>query len=254
VDEQAGWSLHIVYTNYLPELTLLISGKSTLLLTLLRLLELQSGKIELDGIDIRQVGLDLLRRRCFIAVSQDPLFLPNETLRFNLDPDGSETDDDVLVVALKTAGLWSHFFECDSGGNTATAVINISGPDEHPTLDRKVSLFEKLSAGQFQLLAICRALVKVGSLRRLGVKPVIILDEVTSSLDTATEAAIHRIVDNEFTKNGHTVIIVTHRIGALEEHTKAGRDAVALMTDGRLQEVIEAIGPATFQRLTRQME
>jgi ATP-binding cassette subfamily C (CFTR/MRP) protein 1 len=236
-------------------LTLHISGKSTLLLTLLRLLELQSGKIELDGIDIRQVGLDLLRRRCFIAVSQDPLFLPNETLRFNLDPDGSESDDDVLVVALKTAGLWSHFFEGDSGGNgRATTVINISGPDEHPILDRKVSLFENLSVGQFQLLALCRALVKVGSLRRLGVKPVILLDEVTSSLDTATEAAIHRIVDNEFTKNGHTVIIVTHRIGTLEEHTKAGRDAVALIADGRLQEVIEAIGPATFQRVTRQME
>jgi ATP-binding cassette subfamily C (CFTR/MRP) protein 1 len=198
----------------------------------------------------------LLRQRCFIAVSQDPLPLPNETLRFNLDPDASVSDD-VLVVALTKAGLWSHFVEGDdthfAGGEIATAIINISGFGEHPILDQKVSLFQELSVGQCQLFALCRALVKVSSLRRSGVKPVIVLDEVTSSLDTATESTIHRIIDDEFTEKGHTVIIVAHRLGALEEHTKIGRDVVALMADGRLQEVIENLEPATFQRF-RQME
>jgi ABC-type multidrug transport system fused ATPase/permease subunit len=96
-------------------------GKSTLLLSLLRLLELESGEIELDGIDIKQVGLDLLRRRCFVAVSQDPLVLPNEPLRFNLDPDASISDDD-LVAALNKAGLSSHFLESQmhSGEEPAT--------------------------------------------------------------------------------------------------------------------------------------
>jgi ABC-type multidrug transport system fused ATPase/permease subunit len=219
----------------------------------LRLLELESGKIEIDGIDIKQVGLDLLRRRCFIAISQDPLILPNETLRFNLDPDGSEPDD-VLVAALTTAGLWSHFFECDTHLSERRAtVINIPGSYEHPILDRKVTLFHKLSAGQCQLLSVCRALVKASSLRHSRVKPVIILDEVTSCLDAATESSINHIIDDEFSENGHTIIIVTHRLGALEGHIEAGRDVVALMADGKLQEVIEDVGPAMFQRF-REME
>lgn len=230
-----------------------ISGKSTLLLALLRLLELQSGKIELDGIDIKQVRLDLLRQQCFIAVSQDSLLLPNETLRFNLDPNASVSDE-VLVDALSKAGLWSHFFECDTqiGGEIAI-LINISGFGEHPILDRKVSLFQELSVGQCQLFALCRALVKANSLRSSGVKPVVILDEVTSSLDTATENTIHRIIDDEFTEKGHTVIIVAHRLGALETYTKTGRDFVALMADGRLQEVIEILEPASYRRF-RQIE
>ncbi|KAH1335782.1 hypothetical protein KXV68_005239 [Aspergillus fumigatus] len=229
------------------------SGKSTLLLSLLRLLELQSGQIELDGVDISQVRLDILRRRCFVAVSQDPLLLPNETLRFNLDPDASISDD-ALVVALNKVGLWSHFFEGHTyfGGEPAT-VINIPGSDEHPILDQKVSIFQELSVGQRQLFALCRALVKVSSLRHSGVKPVVILDEVTSFLDPVTESTIHRIVDEEFTDRGHTVIIVAHRLGALDEHTKTGRGALALMADGQLQEVIEDLGPVVFQRF-RQLE
>ncbi|GIK07230.1 hypothetical protein Aspvir_002888 [Aspergillus viridinutans] len=225
------------------------SGKSTLLLSLLRLLELESSQIELDGIDIRHVRLDLLRRRCFVAVSQEPLVLPNENLRFNLDPDASMPDD-VLVAALNKAGLWSHFFEGHtySGGEPAPT-LNISGSGRHPILDKKVSLFRKLSVGQSQLFALCRALVKARSLRDSGVKPVVLLDEVTSSLDPVTESTVHRIIDDEFTQNGHTVIIVAHRFGSMEKHTTNGRDAVALMADGQLEEVIEALGAATFERL-----
>ncbi|OKL59922.1 hypothetical protein UA08_04651 [Talaromyces atroroseus] len=227
---------------------LIVCGRtgSTLLLTLLRLLELQSGHIELDGIDIKQVRLDLLRQRCFVVVSQDPLILPNETLRWNLDPDTS-VPNDILVASLAKAGLWAHFFDSDRGRDVEIN-INASGFDAHPILDRKVSLFQELSVGQCQLFALCRALVKVNALRRSGVKPVIILDEVTSSLDTATESTIHQIIDDEFTEKGHTVIIVTHRLGALEEHAETGRDIVALIANGRVQEVIEDLGPATFQR------
>jgi ABC-type multidrug transport system fused ATPase/permease subunit len=220
------------------------------LLTLLRLLELQSGNIELDGIDIKHVRLDLLRQRCFIAVSQDPLLLPNETLRFNLDPDDSVTDN-ALVDALTETGLWSHFFEGNASfGEERATIIEISeNSDKHPILHRKLSQFQELSAGQCQLFAVCRALLKARFLRSAGLMPVIILDEVTSSLDVDTESSVYRIVDNEFTKKGHTAIIVAHRLGALEKYMETGRDAVALIADGRLQEVIEDIGPATFQRL-----
>ena len=220
------------------------SGKSTLLLTLLRLLELRSGKIKVDGIDIKSVKLDLLRQRCFIAVSQDPLILPEETLRFNLDPENSRSDKD-LIVALTKARLWSHFAESDyhiEGG------IAIPGFGAHPILDQKVSLLQELSVGQCQLFAICRALVKSGALRALGVTPVVILDEVTSSLDVATESTIYQIVDEEFTQNGHTVIIIAHRLGNL--HLKFGRDAITFMADGRLQEVRRDLVPSTLHQFT----
>ncbi|KAI1427713.1 putative ABC transporter [Xylaria sp. FL1777] len=225
------------------------SGKSTLLLTLLQLLESKSGKIEVDGIDIREVPLDLLRRRCFVAVSQDPLILPNETLRFNLDPDASVSDHAVVEILIK-AGLWTHFRSGKTHleKETATA-MRISGFNELPILDLKMSLLPELSVGQCQLLALCRALIKVTSLRYSGAKPVILLDEVTSSLDSETESIIYRIIDDELTQKGHTVIVVTHRLSALQEYTVVGRDAVALMEDGRLLEVIEDLRPATFQRI-----
>ena len=210
---------------------------------------MQSGKIELDGIDIKQVRLDLLRQRCFIAVSQDTLFVSNETLRFNLDPDASVSDD-IIIGALTKAGLWSHFSAGDThiGGEIAT-IINISGFGGHPVLDQKISLFQELSVGQCQLFSLSRALVKASSLRRSGVKPVVVLDEATSSLDSDMESTIYRIIDDEFTKRGHTVIIVAHRLSVLKEYTKIGRDAVAFMADGGLREVIEDLNPATLQRL-----
>ncbi|KAM3441708.1 hypothetical protein MY4824_001486 [Beauveria thailandica] len=84
------------------------SGKSTLFSALLRLLELQSGQIRLDGIDIRHVSLQSLRQLCFITASQDALILAHETLRFNLDPDNSASEGS-LILALEKLGLWSHF-------------------------------------------------------------------------------------------------------------------------------------------------
>ncbi|KAI1756695.1 putative ABC transporter [Xylaria castorea] len=223
------------------------SGKSTLLLTLLRILELQSGKIEIDSIDIKQVTLEVLRQRCFITVSQDPLLLLHETLRFNLDP-GASVSDEIIIATLSKAGLWSHF----SGGHTADPIEetdtfgNFAGLGEHPILDQRMSLFSELSVGQCQLFALCRALVKASFLGRSGIKPIVLLDEATSSLDSVTESTIYRIIDEEFTTKGHTVIIVAHRLGALEKYMKTGRDAVAVMADGRLQDVSLDLESATF--------
>jgi ATP-binding cassette subfamily C (CFTR/MRP) protein 1 len=229
---QAGASLHTIHIYQKAHYW--HSGKSTLLATLLRLLESQSGTIEIDGIDIKEVRLDLLRRRCFIAVSQDALVLSNETLRFNLDPDSFESDE-IIIEALSKAGIWSHFSAGDAQiDGEVTTFITISG-GEHPILDQKISQFKELSMGQCQLLALSRALVKASSLRRSGVKPVVVLDEVTSSLDSDTESTIYRIINDEFTKQNLTVIIVAHRLSVLTRYTKIGRDAVVLMVDGVLQ-------------------
>ena len=229
------------------------SGKSTLLLTLLRVLELQSGKIELDGIDISRVRLDLLRQRCFITVSQDALLLSNETLRFNLDPNAS-LPEDIIIDALARTGLWQHFCKREtrktngcSEAEADSAYITTFG--EHLILDKKMTMFRELSVGQCQLFALCRALIRVSTLRSAGAKPIVLLDEVTSSLDSATESTIQSIIDMEFTDKGHTVIIVTHRLGVLAERSIPGRDMVALMKDGRLQEVITDLRPSTLRNL-----
>ncbi|KAJ3575139.1 hypothetical protein NPX13_g4135 [Xylaria arbuscula] len=221
------------------------SGKSTLILTLLRILELRSGKIEIDGIDIKQVSLEVLRRRCFITVSQDPLLLLQETVRFNLDPGASISSDRIMETLRKTE-LFLHFSrgqKTDPSERTnpmepADNVNEFKGPGgEHSVLDQKMSRFPELSVGQRQLFALCRALVKAVLLERSGVKPIVLLDEATSSLDSATESTIYRIIDEEFSQKGYTVIIVAHRVGVLEKHMKTGRDAIAVMGDGKLQNV-----------------
>lgn len=219
------------------------SGKSTLLLTLLRLLELQSGSIELDGIDIRQVSLDLLRQRCFITLSQDPLLLPSDTLLFNLDPDGLASRDSI-VSALERTGLWPHFRAATASHAAepkplAPALQRVGvGGKQDAILDRPLAQFPELSVGQAQLFALSRALIKAAALRRRsGARPVALLDEATSSLDAATESAIYRIIDEELTAQGHTVIIVAHRLGVLQEYTRRGRDTVVAMADGRLASV-----------------
>ncbi|KAK8078302.1 hypothetical protein PG996_004472 [Apiospora saccharicola] len=222
------------------------SGKSTLLLTLLRLLELQSGSIELDGIDIKQVRLDLLRERCFIALSQDPLFLANETVRFNLDPEGLASEDNI-VSALTRTGLWPHFRaastdddDADENAAIPQSAVPRSGSGKHATLDRPLAQFPELSVGQTQLFALSRALIKAATLRQRSggaLRPVVLLDEATSSLDSKTESAIYRIIDEELTAHGHTVIIVAHRLGVLQEYTKRGRDTVVSMANGRLVSV-----------------
>ncbi|KAF7939946.1 uncharacterized protein EAE98_000073 [Botrytis deweyae] len=226
------------------------SGKSTLLLTLLRILELQSGQIMLDDVDIKKVGLDILRQRCFITVSQDPLLLSNETLRSNLDPDTSLSNE-TLIASLKRTELWS-FLQGAAGTDDISGTASDSTPyNYHPILDKPLSLFPELSVGQGQLLALCRAFVKAQTAQHLGRKPVVLLDEVTSSLDSVTESIIHGIIDDEFTQKGHTVICVAHRIEVLAKHTESGRVVVVLLSNGRLQEVITDLNPGTLERLGR---
>lgn len=233
-----------------------ISGKSTLLLTLLRLLELQSGQIVLDGIDIKKMGLDVLRQRCFITVSQDPLLLSNEPLRFNLDPDAALSNE-ALIASLERTELWEHFKQGSAGMNEMLGTgsglsIDILPYNQHPILDKNLSMLSELSVGQGHLLALCRALVKAQTAQRSGRKPVVLLDEVTSSLDPSTESVIHGIIDDEFTQKGYTVIFVAHRIEVLaKSSTKSGRDVVVLLGDGRLQEVFTDLNPAMLAKLER---
>lgn len=113
---------------------------------------------------------------------------------------------------------------------------------DHLVLDRKVSDFPVLSAGQAQLFALTRALVKVEKLRQAGARPVVLLDEVTASVDADTEAVIHAIVEEEVSMVEMTVVMVTHRLGSLREWFMEGRDTVVRMKEGEVEEVEEHLG------------
>lgn len=156
-----------------------------------------------------------------------------------MDPD-TLVSDEVIIEALQKTRLFDHFTKrgaMGTGPGSDDDTIMETGYRDHLVLDQKVSSFSELSVGQGQLFALCRALVKVQRLRTEGVKPIILLDEVTSSLDLATEAAIHIIIDQEFTENGHTVIVIAHRLGVLTEHARPGQDVIVQLRDGRLQGV-----------------
>ncbi|KAB5582239.1 putative ABC transporter [Coniochaeta sp. 2T2.1] len=212
------------------------SGKSSFILTLLRMLELQSGAVQVDGVDISRVPRDIIRQRCFVTVSQDALILANETLRFNMDPYGL-LQDEVIIEALQETKLWNHFTTRENTSTTSSPDPEPAVYRDHSILDQKLSSFSELSVGQGQLFALCRALVKVHSLRDDGAQPIILLDEVTSSLDLDTESAIHDIIDQEFTRKGHTAIVIAHRLGVLSRHARPGQDVVVQLRDGRVEDV-----------------
>ncbi|KAK2037213.1 multidrug resistance-like protein [Colletotrichum somersetense] len=179
------------------------SGKSSLLLALLRLLPLSSGTISIDGVPLHSLPL-LPLRSALIAITQDQFVLPG-TVRQNLDPVGAVSDDDAIVeAALARLGLWETVRE--SGG-----------------LDAEFAE-EALSHGQRQLFFLARAIL------RKDVGRVVLLDEATSSVDAHTEKTVKDLIREEF--KDHTVIAIAHRLD-----TVADFDRVVVLDEGRVVEV-----------------
>ncbi|KAF3061093.1 Multidrug resistance-associated protein 1 [Daldinia childiae] len=207
------------------------SGKSSLLLTLLKLLDTKSGSIIVDGINIGHVPRSTIRERCFVTVPQEPLLLNQQTLRFNVDP--TETlSNDTIIEALSKTRLWRHFNSALIPGS-----LHDTSSSTHPILDQTLASLPSLSVGQGQLLALARALLHVYTINTLCAKPIILLDEATSSLDSSTEKLILDIVHEELTCKGHTVIMVAHRVGAAVAHLRKGIDVVVWMKDGSIEKI-----------------
>ncbi|XWW95783.1 hypothetical protein V2A60_003750 [Cordyceps javanica] len=206
------------------------SGKSTIFMSLLRLIE-STGSINVDGINILVVPRSIVRSRCFIAVPQDSVVFKDASLRFNLDPTGTVRDRN-LRDALKSTGIWNVFSDTDA--------------EAADILDQKLSNLPAMSVGQQQLFALARA---VAQKHRLAVsrcysdtgddhsqraRPIVLLDEVTASMDSTTETKVYDVVEKEFVAEGHTVIFVSHRLGGLLGRLREGIDAVAVLKDGRV--------------------
>lgn len=203
------------------------SGKSTIFLSLLRLIEC-SGQMEVDGVNITRVPRSIVRSRAFIAVPQDGAVLTKESLRFNLDPHGL-VGDSIIIATLRKTHLWKVFYPDDAAA-------------DETILDKALSSLATLSVGQSQLLALARAIIQKHALALesyvddedslADVKPIVLLDEATSSLDSVTEATIYDVIEDEFVAQGHTVIIVSHRLGGLVNRLRPGQDAVAVLSNG----------------------
>ncbi|PWY92268.1 putative ATP-binding cassette transporter [Aspergillus heteromorphus CBS 117.55] len=206
------------------------SGKTTLMLPLLQLLTPRSGSIRIDEVDITRVPLNTLRRRGMIAVPQDGFIIPTASLRFNLDPYGLSSEDTILA-ALKRTRLWNKISTtfAHTAGPTADLVI-----DFPKLLDLPMSTFLPFSAGELQLFALCRTLLRVWENK--STKPVIVLDEAGSSLDSETESILEEILREDL--GGHTVVIIAHRVEGVMGAMRPGVDAIATMQNGCLQKVV----------------
>ncbi|KAH7129421.1 ABC transporter [Dactylonectria estremocensis] len=192
------------------------SGKSSLILLLLRLLDpLQANEgITVDGLPLENMHREVVRRRV-IAISQDPIFLPScsgSTLRSNLDPFREASDDDLLHT-LKMHGL----------------DFLTKGEDGSESLDCFFSP-TSLSQGQKQLFNLARAVVRRGVRRQAGVQGgILLLDEVSSSVDSRTDDKMWDIIQDEFA--GYTVIMIAHRLDLAMKC-----DRVVVMNEGRVAE------------------
>ncbi|CAN6270976.1 unnamed protein product [Urochloa humidicola] len=158
------------------------SGKSTLVQALFRIVEPAEGHIIIDGVDICTVGLHDLRSR-FGVIPQEPVLFEG-TVRSNIDPTGRYSE----------AEIWQALERCQLKDIVA------SKPEK---LDALVAdMGENWSVGQKQLLCFGRVILKRSR--------ILFMDEATASVDSQTDAAIQRIIREEFAEC--TVISIAHRI------------------------------------------
>jgi subfamily B ATP-binding cassette protein MsbA len=206
-DTDKGRVLHNVNLRVAAGTTVAIvgrsgSGKSTLVSLLPRFYDPKSGVVLLDGVDIREYVLRDLRAQISL-VSQDVVVF-NDTIRNNI-VFGAEDVDAAAVEAAAQAAFVSEF------------VATLPQGLETQVGDRGMTL----SGGQRQRIAIARALLRN--------TPILVLDEATSSLDTASERHIQSALD-QLVKN-RTTFVVAHRLSTIEH-----ADLIVVMQDGAIIE------------------
>jgi subfamily B ATP-binding cassette protein MsbA len=176
------------------------AGKSTLVNLIPRFFDVTSGRILIDGHDLRELTLGSLRRQVAQVTQETILF--NDTVRHNIAYGQPEVHKDVVVRAAKNALAHDFIERMPQGYDT---VIGEKG--------------FRLSGGERQRLAIARAILKDS--------PILVLDEATSALDAESESLVQAALANLM--QGRTVLVIAHRLSTIR---RANR--IAVLEDGRI--------------------
>jgi subfamily B ATP-binding cassette protein MsbA len=174
------------------------AGKSTLVNLLPRFYDVTGGRVTVDGIDIRDVQLESLRRR--IAMVTQDVILFDDSIRANVGYGDPAAGEDAIRNAAKAALVDEFVSDYDSR-------IGERGL--------------RLSGGERQRISIARAILKNA--------PILILDEATSSLDAESEALVQQALQNLM--EGRTTIVIAHRLSTVRR-----ADRIIVLADGRIKE------------------
>ncbi|MDR2678030.1 MAG: ABC transporter ATP-binding protein/permease [Zoogloeaceae bacterium] len=214
-----GLSLHIPAGQRVGLVGFSGSGKSSFVNLLLRLYELQDGRIAIDGHDIRDLPQENLHAQIGL-IPQDPSLF-HRTLMENIRYGRIEASDEEVIEAAKRAHAHEFITQMPEG---YAAMVGERGV--------------KLSGGQRQRIAIARVILKNA--------PVLILDEATASLDSLTEKAIQETMDEVM--HGKTVIVIAHRLSTIAHLDRIlVFDHGRIIEDGRHAELLARGG--TYHRL-----
>lgn len=177
-------------------------GKSSLVNLIPRFYDVSAGRILIDGIDIRDVTMQSLRRQIAIVTQQTILF--NDTVRNNIAYGDIERTEDDIINAARAANAHHFIMQLPKQYDT-----NIG------------ELGTKLSGGEKQRISIARALLKDA--------PILILDEATSSLDTEAEIEVQEALDNLM--KGRTTLVIAHRLSTIRN-----ADRIIALVNGEIVE------------------
>jgi ATP-binding cassette subfamily B protein len=206
--EEWDWVLRGVSFTIEPGETVAIvghtgAGKTTLISLLLRFYDVQKGAVRIDGVDVREMNLQKLRRRCGVVL-QDP-FLFSGTIADNIKLGSAHVTREAVELAAEEV-------------NVADFIQSLPDGFDSQLQERG----NTLSTGQKQLVSFARALAHNPSL--------LILDEATSSVDTETEfrvrEALTRLVE------GRTSLIIAHRLSTIQR-----ADKIIVMHKGKVREM-----------------
>jgi ATP-binding cassette, subfamily B, multidrug efflux pump len=179
------------------------AGKTTIISLLMRFYDIQKGAIRIDGVDIRQMDLNDLRRR-FGVVLQDP-FLFSGTIENNIRLGSAWITDEQIETAAENV-------------NVADFVRSLPEGFKSPVLERGSTM----STGQKQLISFARALAHNPK--------ILVLDEATSSVDTETEIRVREALTRMV--EGRTSVIIAHRLSTIQR-----ADKIIVIHKGHVREV-----------------
>jgi ATP-binding cassette subfamily B protein len=183
------------------------AGKSTLVSLLLRLYDTESGRILIDGIDVRTVTQESLRRQIGMVTQETAMF--NRSARENIKYGKPDATDEEMFAAARAAE--AHEF-----------ILGLK--DHHGRIGYEAFLGErgvKLSGGQRQRIALARAFLKDA--------PILVLDEATSALDSEVEASVQNALARVM--QGKTVLAIAHRLSTIAE-----TDRIIVLDEGKIVE------------------